>query len=392
MATQPISDPDKAPSGTAAGPGNQEKRQKPEAIRLAEQEISRAERELRDAKKRNDSKTEIEAARERLREARAALRKIRKAPEGEKRQEARQDFLREYYNRLGPEVANLVRTDDELRDLFNEGIRKGWDEKTFYRELRATDWWNDPKKGQSWRDAFKMEFQEPPGVWLEKLGDAEKAIAKLANDLYNITIPPEILKNVARRYYYQGWNTDDEGLRVWLSKQFSNQSRDPKKQDKLTPGGELLDTERALRNAARDYGVTRNDQWFKRTARQILNPNANFDEDDAWNELIAEAESLYPVFAGKLSKDRTVRDVGAGYFAQLARYLELNSVDMIELDDPLLQRAFQNVDDKGNPALMPLWRFTQEIKKDDRWQTTSNAIDTYSRIGSELSRMMGFTG
>ena len=392
MATEPISDPDKAPSGTAEGAGRQEKREKPEAIRLAEQDIRIAERELRDAKKRDDSKTEIEAAQERLREARAALRRIRKAPEGEKRQEARQDFLREYYNRLGPEVANLVRTDDELRDLFNEGIRKGWDEKTFYRELRATDWWNDPKKGQSWRDAFKMEFQEPPGVWLEKLGDAEKAIAKLANDLYNITIPPEILKNVARRYYYQGWNTDDEGLRVWLSKQFSNQSRDPKKQDKLTPGGELLDTERALAEAVRAYGVDRDEKWIKRTARKILNPNANFDQDDAWNELIAEAESIYPVFAGKISKDRSVRDLGAGYINQLYRRLELASPDDVDLDDPLLREAFTQPNDQGEPTLMPLWKFEQRIKKDDRWQLTNNARDTYMAAGSSLLRAFGFTG
>lgn len=392
MATQPISDPDKAPSGTATGPGNSQKRQKPEAIRLAEQDIRIAERELRDAKKRGDSKTEIAAAQEALREARAALRRIRKAPEGEKRQEAREDFLREYYNRLGPEVANLIRTDDELRDLFNEGIRKGWDERTFYRELRATDWWKDPKKGQSWRDAFKMEFQQAPGVWIEKLGDAEKAIAKLANDLYNIEIPPDILKNVARRFYYQGWNTDDEGLRVWLSKQFSNQSRDPKKKDKLTPGGQLLEQERALTEAIRAYGVDRDEKWIKRTARQILNPNSNYDADDAWNEIIADAEAKYPVFAGKLSKDRSVRDLGAGYINEIYRRLELSSPDDVDLNDPLLRRAFTAPNDKGDPTLMPLWKFEQQVKKDDRWQLTNNARDTYMAAGTTFLRAFGFAG
>lgn len=388
MATVPIVDPDTATSGTATGTGGGQRRQKPEAIRLAEQDIRIAERELREEKK-GGSKTAIDAAQDRLKEARAALRRIRQAPEGEKRQEARQDFLREYYDRLGPEVANLVRTDDELRDLFNEGIRKGWDERTFYRELRDTDWWKDPKKGQSWRDAFKMEFQDAPGVWIEKLGDAEKAIAKLANDLYNIEIPPEILKNVARRFYYQGWNTDDEGLRVWLSKQFSNQR---KGDTELTPGGQLLDTERVLTEAARAYGVDRDSKWVRQTARKILNPNAKFDEDDAWNEIIAEAESLYPVFAGKLSKDRSVRDLGAGYINQLYRRLELASPDEVDLSDPLLRRAFTSPNEKGEPVLMPLWQFEQEIKKDDRWQLTNNARDTYMAAGTSLLRAFGFTG
>ena len=55
-----------------------------------------------------------------------------------------------------------------------------------------------------------------------------------------------------------------------------------------------------------------------------------------------------------------------------------------------MQRAFTNVDDKGEPVAMPLWKFTQEIKKDARWQYTTNALDTYSSIGSDLARMMGF--
>ena len=62
------------------------------------------------------------------------------------------------------------------------------------------------------------------------------------------------------------------------------------------------------------------------------------------------------------------------------------------LSRPLLQRAFTNIDQSNNPSLMPLWQFNQEIKKDARWQYTSNALNTYSQIGSDLARMMGFVG
>jgi hypothetical protein len=41
---------------------------------------------------------------------------------------------------------------------------------------------------------------------------------------------------------------------------------------------------------------------------------------------------------------------------------------------------------------MPLWEFNQAIKKDERWQYTTNALSTYSQIGSDLARMMGFVG
>jgi hypothetical protein len=386
MATPPKTDPD-APSGGSTSGG----KRKPASIRIAQRDIRLAERDLKEAKD-GGSATAIRLAEERLKEARQALNTIRKAAPGEERKEARRDFMEDYYERLGPEAASLAKRDPELRKLFDEAIRKGWDEAEFISNLKKTDWWNDPKKGNSWRQAFDMEFNTSPGQWQESLDDAKTKIRDMANKMFNIVIPEDVLDKIARRYYYQGWGKDGErGLRVWLSSQFDKQAAAP--DANLTTGGLLADQERALRDAARNFGVYRPNDWFTNTAKNILNPNSGFDEDDAWNELIAEAESLYPVFQGKLSKDRSVRDVGAGYFAQLARFLEINDPELIELDDPLLQRAFQNIDENTKqPGLMPLWQFTQEIKKDARWQYTSNALNTYSQIGSDMARMMGFVG
>ena len=374
------------PSTEPASGGPRRNRRKPEAVRLAERDIRLAKEALKRAQD-GGSETAIDAAKEDLKEAEAALRRIRKADRGEDRQQAREDFMEEYFDRLGPEVANLVKTDRELRELFDEAIRKGWDAQTFDSELKKTDWWNDPKKGTSWRTAFEMEFQSSPGQWQENLDLAKQKIRDVAQELYNMDIPEDVLDRIARRYYYQGWNTNERGLQVWLAERFGRQEDQGAE---LTPGGTLLDTERTLRDAARVYGISRPDEWFSKTSRDILNPDSNYSDDDAWNELIAEAESLYPVFSGKLSKDRSVRDLGAGYISQLARYLEINDPSMIDLTDPLLQKAFTNVNPNGEPSALPLWQFTQEIKKDARWQYTTNALDTYSSIGSDLARMMGF--
>jgi len=376
------------PNGNESPSGGPNENRKPRAIRLAERDIRLAEKALEDAKELK-SETAIAAAKERLKEAQAALRRIRKAEPGEERREERQDFMEDYYARLGPEVANLVRTDGELRRLFDEAIRKGWDAQRFDSELRKTDWWKDPKKGASWRAAFELEFNNPPGVWNEALDNAKEKIADLANELYNIQIPDDVLDKIARRFYYQGWNTNDRGLRSWLAKQFGQQQADG---TELTPGGALLDTQRTLDEAVRAYGLTRDAGWSASTAAKILDPRANFDEDDAWNELIAEAESRYPVFAGRLSKDRSVRDLAAGYIGELAQMLELRDPNSVDLSDPLLQRAFTSLDEKNQPRLMPLWEFNQAIKKDERWQYTNNALNTYSSIGSDLARMMGFVG
>jgi len=190
-------------------------------------------------------------------------------------------------------------------------------------------------------------------------------------------------------------------LRVWLARQFRKQQPDGSDLDPdaeletdtgLTPGGAVLDLERTLTDALRAYGLSRPEGWAASTAALILDPDSGFDEDDAWNELIAEAESLYPVFAGRLSKDRSVRDVAAGYLSQMSRYLEIGDPNLIELDDPLLQRAFTNLNDSSEPTLMPLWEFTKQVRQSDRWQMTDNARDSYMSAASKFARALGLAG
>jgi hypothetical protein len=239
--------------------------------------------------------------------------------------------------------------------------------------------------------AFQQEFAKDKTGWNQSIEDAKLAIREAADDVYNMVVPEAILDQIARRYMYEGWSrNDNRGLKVWLATQFGKQAADP--ESDLTPGGALLDVERTLSDAVREYGLTRDADWASRTAQQILNPNSNYDEDDAWNELIAEAESKYPVFAGRLSKDRSVRDLASGYIGELSQMLELRDPSSVDLNDPLLKRAFTSLDEKNQPRLMPLWEFNQQIKKDERWQYTNNALNTYSSIGSDLARMMGFVG
>lgn len=366
------------------------KRKTPFSVQQAQRELRAAERTLKDYEKRNISGQMLDDAKQAVKDARKELDRLTSGSR-EDRREARSEFMQEYYNELGgPWVAELIKRDPELRKIFEKAIRTD-DLDGFMDDLYQSDWWKDPNKSGSWKQSFQLEFAKDKTAWNDRLEEARIAIRDAADGIYNMVIPDDIIDKIARRYLYQGWDKNNgRGLRTWLASQFGKQTAD--EESGLTPGGLVVDTERQFRDAARNFGLYRAEDWAAKTAASILNPESGLTEDDAWNELIAEAESLYPVFAGKLAKDRSVRDVAGGYIGQLARYLEINDPEMIDLTDPLLQRAFTNLDDQSNPALMPLWKFTQEIKKDARWQYTSNALDTYSRIGSDLSRMMGFVG
>jgi hypothetical protein len=382
--------PQPGTDSSSGGPNPSGKNKTPFSVAQARRELREAERILKDYEKRNVSGQMLDDAKQAVKDARKELERLTTGPR-EERREARSEFMQEYYNELGgPWVAELVKRDPELRKIFEKAIRTD-DLDGFMDDLFQSKWWNDPKRSGSWKSAFQLEFAKDKTGWNDALEQARIAIREAADDIYGMEIPDNIIDQIARRYLYQGWDKNQgRGLRTWLASQFKKQSAN--EESGLAPSGLLVDTERTFRDAARNFGLFRPADWASKTAASILDPESGLTEDDAWNDLIAEAESLYPAFAGKLAKDRSVRDVAAGYIGQLARYLEINDPEMIDLQDPLLQKAFTNLDQNSNPALMPLWQFTQEIKKDGRWQYTTNALDTYSRIGSDLSRMMGFVG
>jgi hypothetical protein len=384
VADQPLTGND-APSG-----GPNPDRSVPFSVAQAQRELREAERTLKQYEQEKVKGQLLDDAKDAVREARKTVERLTSGLRGDRR-EARQDFMGDYYNELGgPWIAELVKRDAELRRLFEKAIRTD-DVDGFMEDLYQSKWWNDPKKSTSWKMAFQQEFAKDKTGWNQSIEDAKLAIREAADDVYNMVVPEAILDQIARRYMYEGWSrNDNRGLKVWLATQFGKQAADP--ESDLTPGGALLDVERTLSDAVREYGLTRDSDWASRTAQQILNPDSNYDEDDAWNELIAEAESKYPVFAGRLSKDRSVRDLASGYIGELSQMLELRDPSSVDLNDPLLKRAFTSLDEKNQPRLMPLWEFNQQIKKDERWQLTNNALNTYSSIGSDLARMMGFVG
>lgn len=385
MADSVMPNPGESPSG---GP-NRDKRRPAFSVRQAQRDLREAERTLADYQKRKVQGKMLDDAKEAVKKAQRTLEDMTSGSRGDRR-EARQEYMEDYYNELGgPWIAELVSRDPELRRLFQKAIRTD-DLDGFMDDLYQSDWWNDPKKSGTWKNAFRLEFAKDKTAWNDRLDDVKRIIEKEADRIYNIVIPSDILDQIARRFIYQGWDeNDNEGLKTWLAKQFGKQEAGD---TELTPGGELLDTERALSDAVRSYGVVRDQDWISKTARDVLNPDSDFTLDDAWNELIADAESLFPVFAGRLSKDRSVRDLAAGYLSQMANMLEIRDPNLVELSDPLLQRALTNLNENSEPTLMPLWEFSKQIRSSDRWQMTDNARDTYMSAASKFAKALGLAG
>lgn len=369
-------------------------------IKLLERQLKDAQAALKNGTANNAPNIkDLEKA---VEDAKKALDKYKQSS-GSTRSRLNEKYLGEYYDKVGDWVRDLVKQFPDLMKLFSKAVSNGWDANRFISELYKSDWWKEQKdkgRGTAWLDAFVLENDPAKqGEWIDTLDAVKAKIRRMADEIYDLKLDDVDLDKIARRYLYQGWSKDDErGLRVWLDRQVGKRDQAPggdvdgdESAGGYQSGGQLADKERQLRDAVRRYGLDRSEAWIKETARAILNPGSGVTEDDVWNEFIREAEAKYPVFGGRLSRDRSVFDLADGYMMSLSKMLEID-YDSLDLSDPLLQRAFTNLDENNNPKLMPLWEFSKQIREDERWQYTDNARDSYMSAASKFARSLGLAG
>ena len=111
--------------------------------------------------------------------------------------------------------------------------------------------------------------------------------------------------------------------------------------------------------------------------------------DDIKNDLRRTSLSgSYPAWSDRIMQGDDPADIAAPYKQRMARLLEIDEGD-VDLNDELLQKAMQGVGADGKPSVVPLYSFDQQIREDDRWQYTDNAMDVYANAGNSILKMFG---
>lgn len=141
-----------------------------------------------------------------------------------------------------------------------------------------------------------------------------------------------------------------------------------------------------LKAFADKYGVVYPDSWYKDAATSVGMRNTQLSK---WqNDIIENAKSSYPALAKQIDANIDTRTAGAGYISKIAQNLELDPTQ-VKLTDPLLQKAFTNLDDKGDPVAPPLWQFERAVKQDERYFKTNKANQEFTGLATEIARQFG---
>lgn len=356
------------------------KRKRPFAIEQAKREIETARDALALAQERGYG---IEEAQRRLDEAEQALVDLRTGTKSE-RQEARQEFVEERFDVLGPYIVGLVQDNRVLRDVVFEAIANNWDTNKFLSDSRVVEWLGT--QGAFAKQMIAIEYDPSRATeWQELLKNARDAVLDVA-DTYNLTLNEETIDRLSRRYLYSGWASNPRDLEVWMADKVRRQSQN----ERYGVGGDVLSNQRRLQNIARDFGFTPEaENFFFNSAVDIMDPSKRTSETDVVQQMINSAEELYPVFAGQLSADNTLRDAAARYVNGMSSILEIDPSE-IDLRDDVFQKAFNSqMDEQGNPAKMSYYDFERELRKDPRWTKTTNARGLMSNVAMTIARAFG---
>lgn len=135
-----------------------------------------------------------------------------------------------------------------------------------------------------------------------------------------------------------------------------------------TTGGSIAD----LRAYARAFGIKYSDADFNRWSEEVFSGRTT--AFDIQQKIRQDSASAFPMYSDKILNGESVDSIGSAYKSSFANILELDA-DSADWNDPLLRKALQYTQD-GKPAVMPVWMFEQELRKDARWQYTDNARES----------------
>ena len=244
--------------------------------------------------------------------------------------------------------------------------------------------------------AFQIEMDSQP--WAQKYkSDAIKDMDFEARypDLYNNEINTRVESLRDQAAGFGATMTDDQlrelavrGRRFGMNEsELANALTEYVAFDSGSIKGSAGTTQNKIKSWAIRNGLQLADNMVNDYTKNILAGNTT--EADVLQDLRnTYLVGSFPAWSDRIKAGMDPADIAAPYKQRMARLLEVGEDD-IDLNDQLLQKAMQGVGADGKPSVTPLYAFEREIRQDDRWQYTENAMDTYAKAGTKILQMFG---
>jgi hypothetical protein len=152
-------------------------------------------------------------------------------------------------------------------------------------------------------------------------------------------------------------------------------------------------TATSLYKLANDYGIDSSmsnqafTNWFEASTKGLI--DGTLQQEDVDDELVSMAVSKFPGFAQQLQRGITLKDAVNPYIKTIADTLGYDET-MIDLNDNLVKKVLNSVDEQGNFKPMSLYDAELEARRDQRFQYTETAKKEKTDIAAQILKDFGF--
>ena len=134
-------------------------------------------------------------------------------------------------------------------------------------------------------------------------------------------------------------------------------------------GGQTGGSVAELKTYAKAFGIKYSDNDFSKWSEDIFSGRTT--AYDIQSKIRQDSASAFPIYADKILNGTSIDSIGSAYRSSYSTILEMDP-EQVDWSDPLLRKAMQYTQN-GQPAVMPVWMFENELRRDPRWQYTNNA-------------------
>ena len=281
----------------------------------------------------------------------------------------------------------IFKDNDELKKLMTEAVHKQWDNQKFLNALTNTTWFQSNTKGiqqasfakrqydnllKSGVDVSNTEFAQQTKKIKDNLSAQALALGAVFDDAQ--------LQNLAEQLYLTNQTDNAAAVRNAIA---GHIKYDPN----LTKGAAAANLQE-LRQTARNNGLNF-DKQFATQASSWLGKIAQGESIETFKNMIRNTAKvgLPENVAAILDSGVDLNTVIDPYKQVMARTLEVNP-ETIDLTDPSLAMALGGSSGKS----LNLFDYQRALRKDNRYQYTSQARQEVSDIANKVLQDFGFIG
>lgn len=269
----------------------------------------------------------------------------------------------------------FMQSDPELKSLFDQAVQGNWSPEKFTAELQNTQFFQT-NSDTARKTLAQMKID--PASYNQQVTQKTVTIQAQAASLGSM-VSDETAKKFAQMAIMFGWNDDymNRVLGDYVKADASGHF-----------GGTAGKIEMGLRQLANNNGISIDDGTMLNFVKNTVKGISSVEDAQGW--VRQQAAMKYPAYADQISKGVNLQDLASPYTQSLQKILELGP-DAATLQDPTINAALTWKDSTGQPGVMPVWQFQNQLRTDGRWKGTQNAQDSLMASGHQVLKDFGMS-